>query len=249
MHGSTAEATRLAEGVVSGVAAYSGVEVAVLPPLVYLSTVNACLTASAVRLGAQNLYPGEQGAFTGEVSGRMLKDVGCQYVLVGHSERRALMHDDLSAVTAKFMAAQAAGLTPILCVGETRAERESHQTERVLAEQVEAVLQVAGVAAFQNAVIAYEPVWAIGTGLTATPSEAQAGHAFIRSLILKNQVDIGVAIRILYGGSMKPDNAKALLSQPDIDGGLIGGASLDVDSFLSICAQAASVVNGEKVTN
>jgi triosephosphate isomerase len=169
----------------------------------------------------------------------MLKDAGCQYVLVGHSERRALFHDDLPLVAEKFKAAQQAGLTPILCVGETRAEREAGQTESVIRKQLESVIAAAGIEAFRQAVIAYEPVWAIGTGLTATPEQAQAVHAFIRQLFAQNNVDIAKTICILYGGSMKPDNAASLLAMADIDGGLIGGASLDAKSFLAICAAAS----------
>jgi triosephosphate isomerase (TIM) len=169
----------------------------------------------------------------------MLFDLGCEYVLVGHSERRSVFHEDLAMVAAKFTAALSAGLKPILCVGETRAEREQGQTETIIAKQLQSVIDSAGIDAFQTAVIAYEPVWAIGTGLTATPNEAQAVHAFIRSELMQNQVDLGKAMRILYGGSMKPDNAASLLAMPDIDGGLIGGASLDADSFLKICAAAS----------
>lgn len=238
MHGSLAGAAKLAAGIAAGVDQFSGMDVLVLPPLVHLSTVKASLAGSAVLLGAQNCYLGEQGAFTGEVSARMLKELGCDFVLVGHSERRALFHDDLKTVAAKFQAAQAAGLTPILCIGETREQREAGHTEAVIAEQLNSVIAASGIQAFAKAVIAYEPVWAIGTGLTATPEQAEAVHAYIRDLIAKNQVDLGPTIRILYGGSMKPDNAAALLAQPNIDGGLIGGASLEVESFLAICAAA-----------
>lgn len=241
MHGSLASAAKLAAGIAAGVDSSAGMDVLVLPPLVHLATVKASLAGSPVQLGAQNCYLGQQGAFTGEVSAPMLKDLGCDYVLVGHSERRALFHDDLKTVAAKFQAAQAAGLTPILCVGETREQREAGHTEAVIAEQLNSVIAAAGIQAFAQAVIAYEPVWAIGTGLTATPEQAEAVHAYIRDLIAKNQVDLGPTIRILYGGSMKPDNAPALLAQPNIDGGLIGGASLEVESFLAICA-AATVI-------
>lgn len=238
MHGSLASAAKLAAGIAAGADQFSGMDVLVLPPFVHLSTVKASLAGSPVQLGAQNCYVAEQGAFTGEVSAPMLKDLGCQFVLVGHSERRALFHDTLSVVADKFKAALAAGLTPILCVGETREQREAGQTEAVIAEQLNSVIAAAGIQAFAQAVIAYEPVWAIGTGLTATPEQAEAVHAYIRDLIAKNQVDLGPTIRILYGGSMKPDNAPALLAQPNIDGGLIGGASLEVESFLAICAAA-----------
>lgn len=204
-------------------------------------------SASKIKLGAQNLYLGAQGAFTGEVSGNMLADLGCEYVIIGHSERRALFHEDLSLVAKKFQAALAATLKPILCIGETRAERESGQTENIIRQQLTSVAESLGTENFQQAftqgaVIAYEPVWAIGTGLTATPEQAQQVHAYIRTVLTQNKVDLVDTIRILYGGSMKPDNAAALLAMPDIDGGLIGGASLEVSSFLAICEAAEELV-------
>lgn len=245
MHGSMSQANILVEGIKQGAKAYTDIDILVLPPFVHLAHVHQLISHSAVLLGAQNLYLGAQGAFTGEVSGAMLADVGCQYVLIGHSERRAIFQEDLTLVAKKFKAAHDAKLIPILCVGETQAERESGATERVVKEQIESVIQLVGIDAFRHAVIAYEPVWAIGTGLTATPEQAEEVHAFIRRLIAKNNVDIGSAIRILYGGSMKPENAPSLLAMPDIDGGLIGGASLDATSFLAICAAAEQMV--EKV--
>ena len=235
MHGSVSQINILVEGIKQGATACSDVDILVLPTFVHLAQVHQLLAHSKVLLGAQNLYVGAQGAFTGEVSGPMLAEVGCQYVLVGHSERRAIFQEDLTLVAQKFKAALEAKLIPILCVGETKAERENGATETVVREQIESVIQLTGIEAFKHAVIAYEPVWAIGTGLTATPEQAQAVHAYIRGLITKNNVDIGSAIRILYGGSMKPDNAVSLLAMPDIDGGLIGGASLDAKSFLAIC--------------
>ena len=238
MNGSMSQATTLIEGIKQGASAYADIDILVCPSFVQLSLAHQLLKNSAVMLGAQNLYLGEHGAFTGEVSGAMLKDAGCEYVLVGHSERRSLFHDDLPLVAEKFKAAQLAGLTPILCIGETRAEREADQTEQVIRKQLQSVLDAAGIDAFRQAVIAYEPVWAIGTGLTATPEQAQAVHAFIRQLLAQNNVDIAQTICILYGGSMKPDNAASLLAMTDIDGGLIGGASLDAKSFLAICAAA-----------
>lgn len=241
MHGSMSQATALIEGIKQGASAYTDINILVCPAFVQLSLAHQLLEKSNVMLGAQNLYLGAQGAFTGEVSGAMLKDAGCEYVLVGHSERRSLFHDDLPLVAEKFKAAQAAGLKPILCVGETRAEREAGQTENVIRTQLESVINAAGIEAFRQAVIAYEPVWAIGTGLTATPEQAQAVHAYIRQLLAQNNVDIAQTICILYGGSMKPDNAASLLAMADIDGGLIGGASLDAKSFLAICAAASKV--------
>ena len=238
MHGSVSQVKSLLDGIKKGAAAYPSIDILVLPTLVHLSQAVHLLAHSSVLLGAQNLYPGAQGAFTGEVSGVMLKDLGCEYVLIGHSERRSLFHDDLPLVAAKFKAALDAGLKPILCVGETRAEREADKTESVIREQLRSVIDHVGIDAFHQAVIAYEPVWAIGTGLTATPEQAQAVHIFIRQHLGQINVDLAKTIRILYGGSMKPDNAASLLAMPDIDGGLIGGASLDAESFLAICAAA-----------
>lgn len=237
MHGSMSQVKTLIDGIKQG--AVADVSTIVLPTFIHIKPVIDLLGNSAVKCGAQDLYPGIQGAYTGEVSGTMLKDAGCDYVLVGHSERRTIFHEDLSLIAAKFKAAIEAGLTPILCIGETQAQRERGETEEVIREQLESVIQFAGIDAFRQAVIAYEPVWAIGTGLTASPEQAQEVHAFIRNLLTQNNVDIAKTICILYGGSMKPDNAASLLAMPDIDGGLIGGASLDAGSFLAICAAAS----------
>lgn len=239
MHGSMSQAKALIEGIKQGAVNCSNIDVLVCPAFVHLALAHQLLEKSTVMLGAQNLYLGAQGAFTGEVSGAMLRDVGCEYVLVGHSERRSLFHDDLPTVAEKFIAATHAGLKPILCVGETRAEREAGQTEAVIRTQLQSVIDAAGIEAFQQAVIAYEPVWAIGTGLTATPEQAQEVHSYIRQLFAQINVDLAKTIRILYGGSMKPENAASLLAMADIDGGLIGGASLDANSFLAICAAAS----------
>lgn len=239
MHGSPSSVKLLIEGIKINSDEFSAVDVVVIPTFVHLSQVHSLLANSTIQLGAQDLYLGAQGAFTGEVSGTMLKEVGCHYVLVGHSERRAIFHEDLKLVAAKFKAAIDAGLTPILCVGETRAEREKGETEKVVSRQIESVIEVAGIESFRQAVIAYEPVWAIGTGLTATPEQAEDVHASIRRQIAQNNVDIAGAIRILYGGSMKAENAALLLTMPNIDGGLVGGASLDANSFNAICTAAA----------
>jgi triosephosphate isomerase len=239
MHGSMTQTKALIEAIKQGAPACPHVDILVCPTYVHLSLAHQLLEKSSVLLGAQNLYLGAQGAFTGEVSGTMLHDAGCEYVIIGHSERRSLFHDDLSLVAEKFKAALQAGLKPILCVGETRAEREAGHTEAVVSTQLQSVMDAAGIQAFQQAVIAYEPVWAIGTGLTATPEQAQAVHAYIRQLIAQNNVDLAKTIRILYGGSMKAENAASLLAMQDIDGGLIGGASLDANSFLAICAAAS----------
>lgn len=239
MHGSRATVKNLIEAIQQDSFAYPNVDVLVIPTLVHLQEVQNLLAGTPyIALGAQNLYPGTEGAFTGEVSGMMLKDIGCQYVLIGHSERRTKLREDETLIAEKFKAAIDAQLIPILCIGETAEERKNNQTEAVIEKQLKSVLAVAGMEAFRTAVIAYEPVWAIGTGLTATPEQAQTVHAFIRKLIAQNNVDIGNTIRILYGGSMKADNAPALLTMPDIDGGLIGGASLNAASFLQICLAA-----------
>lgn len=244
MHGSISQVTALIEGIKQGIGRFSTIDVLVLPTFVHLSLVHDLLVTSdpiEIKLGAQDLYPGNQGAFTGAVSGAMLTDIGCQYVLVGHSERRSIFHDDPQAVSAKFKAAIEAKLCPILCVGETKAQREQGRTENIIREQLESVVQWVGIDMFQQAVVAYEPVWAIGTGLTATPEQAQAVHQFIRAVLAKIQVDIAGTIRILYGGSVKVENAAALFAMPDIDGGLIGGASLDAGQFLTICEMAACI--------
>jgi len=191
-----------------------------------------------VALGAQSLCAEAQGAFTGEVSGTMLRDVGCRYVLVGHSERRQLFGEHDALVARKFMAAQAHGLTPVLCVGETLEEREAGRTGDVVSRQLEAVLAVSGIAAFDRAVVAYEPVWAIGTGRNATPEQAQDVHASIRGQLSALDAIIGGSVRILYGGSVKASNARELFAMADIDGGLVGGASLKAEEFAQICAAA-----------
>jgi triosephosphate isomerase len=217
----------------------SGFSLLVCPPYPYLASVVAQAEGSAVKVGAQNVSEHENGAFTGEVAPGMLSDLGCDYVIVGHSERRAMYGETSAQVAAKFQAAQAAGVTPILCVGETLEEREAGTTESVIDEQLDAVLDTAGVAVFATAVIAYEPVWAIGTGMTATPEQAQDVHAHIRARLAEQSAEIAAGVQILYGGSMKGENAAGLLTQPDIDGGLIGGASLKAEDFLAIAEAAA----------
>lgn len=209
-------------------------ELLVLPPFPYLDFVAALLEGSDVGLGAQDLSARADGAFTGDVSAGMLLECGCSYVLVGHSERRNLHGEDDEQVAAKFQAAVEAGLKPILCVGESLEEREQGRTEAVVRRQLAAVLDRAGISAFSEAVLAYEPVWAIGTGRTASPAQAQAVHALIRSQLIDESATIGGQVRILYGGSVKADNAADLLACDDIDGGLIGGAALQADSFMAI---------------
>ncbi len=242
MNGNRAENAALLDGLLAGAGANAQVEILVCPPFPYLDSVGARLQGSAVLLGAQNLSEQEKaGAFTGEVLGAMLRDTGCGHVLVGHSERRALYGETDALVAQKYQAAQKAGLVPVLCVGETLAEREGGQTEAVLARQLAAVLDLCGVESFTNAVVAYEPVWAIGTGKTASPQQAQDAHAFIRGQLRTRSANIADSTRILYGGSVKADNAQALFANPDVDGGLIGGASLKAADFLAICAAAQSL--------
>ena len=239
MNGSAAGSRALVSGIVDGAPAGAGYRMLVCPPFAYLASVADLLKGSNVALGAQNVSQFESGAYTGEISPGMLKDVGCEYVIVGHSDRRAMYGESSEIVAAKFVAAQAAGLTPILCVGETLGEREAGTTEAVIDEQLDAVLGAAGIDAFGSAVIAYEPVWAIGTGKTATPEQAQAVHRHIRGRLAKHSADLAEKVQILYGGSMKGDNAPGLLGMADIDGGLIGGASLKADDFLAIASAAA----------
>lgn len=239
MHGNRQSVESLIEGIKQGASLLAEkVEIAVFPSFVYLPSIESKLKDSGISWGAQNLYLGAQGAFTGEISGPMLIDYGCRYVLIGHSERRMYFFEDLKLVAAKFKAAIEYKLQPILCVGETLAQREKNETKQVIAEQLDSVIQLAGLEAFKKAVIAYEPVWAIGTGLTASPEQAQEVHAFIRQQLSKHNVDLAKSISILYGGSVKADNAAGLFAMSDIDGGLVGGASLDANTFLSICQAA-----------
>ena len=241
MNGSTAANAELVSGIVDGVPAGDGFTLLVCPPFPYVGAIAAQVEGSPVLVGAQNVSEHDKGAFTGEVAPAMLRDIGCEYVIVGHSERRSLYGESSAQVAAKFVAAQAAGLTPILCVGETLEEREAGTTEAVVDEQLDAVFEAAGVAALGSAVIAYEPVWAIGTGMTATPEQAQDVHRHIRGRVAAQDADIAAGVQILYGGSMKGENAAGLLAQPDIDGGLIGGASLKAADFLAIAAAAAEL--------
>jgi triosephosphate isomerase (TIM) len=241
MNGSSAANVELVAGIVAGVPTGSGFSLLVCPPFPYLASVVEQTKGSPVKVGAQTVSEHEKGAFTGEVASGMLSDVGCDYVIVGHSERRALYGETSEQVAAKFQAAQVAGITPILCVGETLEEREAGTTESVIDEQLGAVMDAAGVGAFAAAVIAYEPVWAIGTGMTATPEQAQDVHRHIRAQLAAQDGSIAANVQILYGGSMKGENAAGLLAQPDIDGGLIGGASLKADDFLAIAQAAAGI--------
>ena len=239
MHGSREESAALVQGILQGMDSVSAAEVAVCPPFILIPLV-ADMLAGDGRLawGGQNLDTHLSGPYTGEVSGPMLKDYGCTYVIVGHSERRHYFGENEDLVARKFGTAQDSGLIPILCVGETLEERENGETEDVVAGQLDAVLDSHGIGAMKNAVIAYEPVWAIGTGKTASPEQAQEVHAAIRHKLKGLDAMVGENVRILYGGSVKPGNAAELLQQPDIDGGLIGGASLKAEDFLAIARAA-----------
>jgi triosephosphate isomerase (TIM) len=239
MHGSRAENQALVEGLLGPGLIDERATCVVCPPFVYLAELARSLKGSAVALGGQDVCAESQGAFTGEVSAAMLKDVGCSYVLVGHSERRALYGEDDSMVARKFAAALARGLTPVLCVGELLVERDSDQTHAVVGRQLDAVLALSGVGDLGRAVVAYEPVWAIGTGRTASPEQAQDVHAFIRGRVATYDASIAAGLRVLYGGSVKAGNAAELFGMPDVDGGLIGGASLKAEEFLSIWSAAA----------
>ena len=235
MHGSLAENAALLSALKPALA---GIEAVVCVPFPYLAQAQAELAGSSIAWGAQNLSEHSKGAYTGEVSASMLRDFGCSYVIVGHSERRSLYGESDQQVAAKFIAAQAGGLVPILCVGESLEEREAGITEQVVARQLDAVISAAGIGALANAIVAYEPVWAIGTGKTASPEQAQAVHAFIRGKIAGLDAAIADGLVIQYGGSVKAANAAELLAQTDIDGGLIGGASLVAEEFAAICQAA-----------
>ncbi len=234
MHGSLLQTSNILGVIRTNCDIITSAELVMLPPFVYLAEVQRLLTGSAISWGAQNMHEQLSGAYTGEISAAMLQEFGCRYVLVGHSERRSLFSETDALIAKKFNTAQQCGLRPILCLGENRAQHEQGQTKDVVLKQLSSVLDLVGIQAFVNAVIAYEPVWAIGTGMSATPAQAQQVHAWLREFLLKQDEAIAQAIRILYGGSVKPENAAALFSMPDIDGGLIGGASLDAKAFLDI---------------
>ena len=237
MHGSRADNARLVEALVAQYPADPRADCVVCPPFVYLQDVGRLLRDTPIGLGAQDVCAEGLGAFTGEISAAMLRDVGCEYVIVGHSERRLLYRESDQLVARKFAAAcHSKSLIPILCIGEQLAERDSGRTHEVVARQLDAVLELCGPESLQQGLVAYEPVWAIGTGRNATPEQAQQVHSFIRERIAARDARIAAATRILYGGSVKAGNAAELFSMPDVDGGLIGGASLKADEFLSILA-------------
>lgn len=238
LNGSLASTKELLAGIKAGIGEVTNAEVAVCPPYILIPGVQAQLIGSPIAWGGQNLSTEAGGAFTGEISATMLLDFGCKYTLVGHSERRTLYGEDNVLVAKKFAVARAAGLIPILCIGETLEERQQGITEEIVGHQLAAVIDLEGVAALADAVVAYEPVWAIGTGMTASPEQAQAVHASIRAQVAQHDAGVADGLRILYGGSMKPGNAEELMAQHDIDGGLIGGAALKADDFLAICKAA-----------
>ena len=239
MHGSKASIMSLLSDLNSKISQVGNVDVAICPPVIYIDFVTRALASDKIAIGAQNMaVEPQQGAFTGEHSAAMLKDFDCHYVILGHSERRAIYGETDVQVADKVAVALASSLTPILCVGETLEERESGVMEQVITTQLDAVIAKVGIDAFDKIVIAYEPVWAIGTGKTASPAQAQEVHAFIRTKLAGLNADIADKVIIQYGGSVKPDNAVELFSQPDIDGGLIGGASLNAEDFIAICKAA-----------
>ena len=241
LNGTRESVVELANAVAQGAASTASVDVLVCPVYVHIGDVSEIAKNNSLLLGAQDVSGEDEGAFTGEVSAPMLEEYGCSHVIVGHSERRALFGDDNQVVASKYRAAQRAGLIPVLCVGETLQEREAGDTESVVASQLSAVVDAAGVSSLANAIVAYEPVWAIGTGKTATPEQAQAVHKAIRAQIAELDQSVAAGLRILYGGSVKSANASELFAMEDIDGGLIGGASLKADEFLKICGAAADL--------
>lgn len=240
MHGRQAVNAALVKAIGARASEYSGIDLWIAPPSVYLVQVAGLLADSGLRLCAQNVAREDDGACTGEVSALMLADIGVHAVIVGHSERRSRYGDSDTVVAEKFAKAQAAGLIPVLCVGETLEEREAGKTEDVVRAQLRAVLEAHGAKALEKAVLAYEPVWAIGTGRTASPEQAQQVHAVLRAGVARQDAAVASGLRILYGGSVKAANAAALFAMPDIDGALVGGASLDAEEFVAI-ARAARV--------
>ncbi len=234
MNASKETTNTLVMGILAGMAGVRS-KVVVCVPYPYLSQVEALSVHSQLHIGVQNLNANSAGAFTGEVSAGMIKDFGAQYVIVGHSERRSLYGESDEVVAQKVQAALDNGLTPLFCIGELLAERQSDDTEAVVSRQINVVIERVGIQAFSNIIVAYEPVWAIGTGVSATPEQAQDTHAFIRSVLAQHDGNVAQTTPILYGGSMNPANAQALIDCEDIDGGLIGGASLNSEDFLNIC--------------
>ncbi|MCP3680436.1 MAG: triose-phosphate isomerase [Gammaproteobacteria bacterium] len=242
MHDGLTQLSDLSRGIRQALSDFSAAEIALFPSFVYLPTVQTLLEGGLIALGGQNLCQQPTGAYTGEISAAMLQEFGCRYVIIGHSERRELYHESDELVAEKFVMAQQQGLCPLLCVGETLAQREAGNTAAVVCRQLNAVLQKAGVASFANALLAYEPVWAIGSGRAATSEQAQQAHQILRAHIAEHDTAVAEQLRIIYGGSLKPATAADIFAQTDVDGGLIGGASLQVESFVAICR--AVVHNG-----
>jgi triosephosphate isomerase len=238
MNGSRASIAELLGGLKAGIGRVEAAEVAVCAPAIYLPDTQALLDGTPIAWGGQDVSVHASGAYTGEIAGSMLADFGCRFVIIGHSERRAYHGETDEVVAQKFAAARAAGLVPILCVGETLEEREQGVTEQVVGRQIDAVVAHCGIKMVSEGVVAYEPVWAIGTGKTASKEQAQEVHAFIRGRLAAEDQAVAEGMRILYGGSMNPKNAAELMAQPDIDGGLIGGASLKAEDFLAVCSAA-----------
>lgn len=240
MNGTRESTVSLASAIASGIKGLGDVDVAICPSYVHLPDVSELLAESGLLLGAQSVSEQDEGAFTGEVSAAMLREFSCSLALVGHSERRQLYAESDALVAKRFAAASRSGLMPVLCVGETLEQHEAGKAKAVVGKQLEAVFALLGEQAFRGAAVAYEPVWAIGTGHTATPQQAQEIHAHIRAFVAERDSTAAANLRILYGGSMKPDNAAALFAEPDINGGLIGGASLKAEEFLAICRAAVA---------
>jgi len=238
MNGSRASVKELLDGLKADIASVTTAEVAVCAPHILLADVQSQLDGTAIAWGGQDISVQDSGAYTGETSGSMLNECGCKYVIIGHSERRSYHGETNQTVAEKFTAARKAGLVPLFCIGETLEEREGGTMEDVLSGQLDAVINHCGVEMLGEGVIAYEPVWAIGTGVTASPEQAQDVHAFIRARVAQSSAEVAEKIQILYGGSMNPANAAELIGQPDIDGGLIGGASLKAGDFLAVCTAA-----------
>lgn len=238
MHGSVARNKTLLSGIISGVQNLNNSDCAVCVPYPYLCQTQLFLQDTKVAWGAQNLCPNEDGALTGAVSAAMLVDYGCTYVILGHSERRIQFHETDETAGLRFNAALKAGLIPVFCMGESKEERDSDWTEYVVGRQLDSIIRRFGVNVLEKAVLAYEPLWAVGTGNPATPEQAQKVHSFIRKRVARCNAEVAADVRILYGGSVKPSNAEQLFAMPDIDGGLIGGASLEAEQFVPICKAA-----------
>ncbi|MEH8076024.1 triose-phosphate isomerase [Gallibacterium anatis] len=243
LNGSKAFTKELINGLKAELAGVEGCDVAIAPPVMYLAEAEAALAGSKIALGSQNVDLKQSGAFTGDISATMLKDFGAKYIIIGHSERRAYHHESDEFIAQKFAVLKEQGLVPVLCIGESEAENEAGKTEEVCARQIDAVLNTLGAEAFLDAVIAYEPIWAIGTGKSATPAQAQAVHAFIRSHIAKKDAKVAEQVILQYGGSVNDSNAAELFAMPDIDGALVGGASLKAPAFATIVKAAAKAKN------